>query len=305
MMYQQQPNNLLDAARDFFSKKSVLPRLIMINGAVFVLVYFVKLFAWFFQVQPTDFLSPMARWLAVPSAIESLVVKPWTLLTYMFLHEGFFHLFFNMIILYFGGTIFLQYLSQRKLLSTYILGGFAGALVYILAYNLFPVFEQSKGLAVALGASASVLAIMVAIAAYVPQYTVNLFLFGKVKLKYVAIAFIMIDIFSIIGNNPGGHLAHLGGAFWGFLYIYLYKRKFDIYQIFNGFYRPKMRLRHKSTSFSEKPGRPLTDDEYNEQKLATQKEVDQILDKIAASGYSSLTKREKDMLFKMSNGNKR
>jgi membrane associated rhomboid family serine protease len=303
-MYQQKPNNFIDAAKDFFSRKSFLPRLILINGAVFVLVYFVKLFAWFFQVQTNDFLSPLAKWLAVPSAFESLVLKPWTLFTYMFLHEGFFHLFFNMIILYFGGNIFLQYLSQRKLLSTYILGGLAGALVYILAYNLFPVFEQSKGLAVALGASASVLAIMVAIATYVPQYTVNLFLFGRVKLKYVAIFFIIIDVFSIIGNNPGGHIAHLGGAFWGFLYIYLYKRKIDIYQVFNSFYRQKMRVKHKSSQFGEKPGRPLTDDEYNKQKLATQQEIDQILDKIAQSGYNSLSKREKDLLFMMSNGKK-
>ncbi len=305
MYYQHQPN-VLDAIGGFFRKPSVLPRLILINSGVFVLVYLVNLFAWFFNSSPAGLLSPLARLLAVPSDPGLLLARPWTLVTYMFLHERFFHLFFNMVILYFGGSIFLQYLSQRKLLSTYIIGGLAGAGLYILTYNIFPVFETSRLYAVALGASASVLAVMVAIATFVPQYTVNLFLIGRVRLKYVALAFIIIDIFSIIGNNPGGHIAHLGGAAWGFVYIYLIRRNIDVYTIFNRFYKPKLKVKHGAgAGKTGKPGRPLTDDEYNKQKNISQEEIDRILDKIAKSGYSSLSSKEKEMLFSMSNKQKK
>ncbi len=300
----QSQSNIFDNAKDFFSRKSFLPRLILINIGVFVLVYFVNLFVWLFQIntEGAGTLSPLVKILAVPSAIDQLLTKPWTLISYMFLHEGFFHLLFNMIILYFGGSIFLQYLSQRKLLSTYIIGGLTGALFYIAAYNIFPVFNQANINAVALGASASVLAIMVAIATFVPQYTVNLVLIGRVRLKYLAIAFIVIDIFSIIGNNPGGHIAHLGGAFWGFAYIYLIKHNIDVYQVFNSFYRPKIKVSHrKKKGFAKPDGRPLTDDEFNKIKLSKQAEIDKILDKIARSGYSSLTAKEKEILFRMSN----
>lgn len=307
MYYQPQSSGFFDAARQFFSSKSHLPKLILVNLAVFVLVYIVSLFAWLFQVQPDDaaMLSPLSQWLAVPSSIDRLVLKPWTLITYMFLHEGFFHLFFNMIILYFGGSIFLQYLSQRKLLSTYIFGGLAGAFFFILAYNIFPVFAASNTRAVALGASASVLAVMVAIATHVPQYTVNLILLGRIKLKYLAIAFIVLDFFSIIGQNPGGHIAHLGGALWGFTYIQLLRHNFDIYALFNSFYRSEIKVSHRKrkTSKFETAGKPLTDDEYNKRKKASQEEIDRILDKIAQSGYESLNSKEKELLFRMSNKN--
>jgi membrane associated rhomboid family serine protease len=302
MYYQQPQGNIFDSAKDFFSRKSFLPRLILINVGVFVLVYFVNLFVWLFQIniEGPSALSPLSQLLAVPSSMERLLLKPWTLITYMFLHERFFHLLFNMIILYFGGSIFLQYLSQRKLLSTYIIGGLTGAFFYILAYNSFPVFNQANLNAVALGASASVLAVMVAIASFVPQYTVNLVLLGPVRLKYLAIAFIVIDIFSIIGNNPGGHIAHIGGAFWGFAYVYLLKRNVDVYSIFNGFYRQKITVSHRKGVRTDE-GRPLSDDEYNKRKNASQEEIDKILEKIAKSGYGSLSSKEKEMLFRMSN----
>jgi hypothetical protein len=223
----------------------------------------------------------------------------------MFLHEGFFHIFFNMIMLYFGGTIFREYLSKNKLLWTYILGGLSGALFFVLAYNIFPVFDAVKGSAIALGASASVLAIVVAISTYVPDYTVHLFLFGRVKLKYLAAAMILIDLMSISSGNAGGHIAHLGGALWGFLYAYSLRNGNDLYRILEGIKIPKFTWgEKKAAKFSTsrpKSGRPMNDDEYSKRKVATQEEIDRILDKISSSGYSSLNKAEKELLFKTSN----
>ncbi|MDA3943571.1 MAG: rhomboid family intramembrane serine protease [Bacteroidetes bacterium] len=299
-MNQSQTNQFFDNFRHFFSRPAVLPRLIMVNTAVFLLVYIVNLFFWLFQLDSSqDLFSPLTRFLAIPASLSQLAAKPWTVITYMFLHEGFFHLFFNMLVLYFGGQIFLQYLSQRKLLSTYLLGGLTGAAFYVLAYNLFPVFHQVSERSLALGASASVLAVLIAAATYVPHYTVNLILIGPVKLKYLAIVFVVLDFFSIQGNNPGGHIAHLGGALWGFLYIWLYRNGQDVYSVFNQFYRKPMQVKPGY----QKATRPLTDDEFNRIKNEEQKLIDHILDKIAKDGYKSLTKKEKEFLFKSGKNN--
>lgn len=290
-----QSNQFLDNFRRFFGQPNVLPRLILINAGVFLLVYIVNLFVWLFQADTgQQILSPLTRWLALPANTNQLITRPWTIVSYMFLHEGFMHLFFNMLVLYFGGRIFLQYLSSRKLLSTYIIGGLSGGLFYVLAFNLFPVFQNVSGMSVALGASASVLAILVAVAVYVPEYRVNLILIGPVKLKYLAIFFVVLDFFSIQGSNPGGHIAHLGGALWGFLYVWLYRNGTDVYSVFNQFYRKPMEVKPGN----RKAGRPLTDEEYNAQKNQKQHNIDHILDKIAKDGYKSLTKKEKEFLFK-------
>jgi hypothetical protein len=201
--------------------------------------------------------------------------------------------------LYFGGILFMQFLGGKKLLSTYIIGGLVGAIFYILAFNYFPVFSQITKISVALGASASVMAVLVAIAVYMPDFVVQLFIFGRIKLKYIALAFVIIDLISIDKENPGGHIAHLGGALWGFVYIMMMKNKFDVYKIFNpirNFFKniftpkPKMHVEYKKS-------RPLTDDEYNKNRVEKQKRIDSILDKISKYGYTSLSKEEKDFLF--------
>ncbi|MBU1010990.1 MAG: rhomboid family intramembrane serine protease [Bacteroidetes bacterium] len=303
-MYASPSTNFFDAAKKFFSSKSVLPRLILINAGVFVLVYVVSLVVWLFMVpQETSpmSLSVVAQWLAVPSSIDRLFEKPWTVISYMFLHEGFLHLLFNMMMLYFGGIIFLQYLTQRQLLVTYLLGGIAGALLFIAAFNLFPVFEQANQQAVALGASASVLAIVVAIATYVPDYTVHLFLIGQIRLKYLAMAFIVLDFFSIQGNNPGGHIAHIGGALFGFIYIFSVKKNLHFLQRFRFSRKARMKVDHRNYSTN---ARPVDDETYNKRKVAEQQEIDHILDKIARSGYNSLNAKEKELLFRTSNKNR-
>ena len=289
--------------RKIFLSKTVLSRLILINTAVYLLVSLLNLFAWLFGQQNSELLSAVGQFLALPSSLSSLATHPWTLITYMFLHESFMHILFNLIMLYFGGMIFLEYLSQKKLLWTYLIGGFSGAVFFVLAFNIFPAFESSRGIAFALGASASVLAIIIAVATYVPDYTIQLFLFGRVKLKYLAIALIVIDVLSIQSGNPGGHIAHLGGAFWGFIYATYLKKGNDLYKIFGEVKFTGFERKAKKPKFdTSRPqtGRPMNDDEYGEKRAASQQEIDRILDKISRSGYSSLSNEEKEMLFKTS-----
>jgi membrane associated rhomboid family serine protease len=241
-------------------------------------------------------------YLALPASMDLLITRPWTLFTYMFLHTSFLHILFNMLWLYWFGKIFTQYLkSQRQLITTYILGGLAGGLLYILSFNLFPVFADVLPEARALGASASVMGIVMAIAFYVPNYTVNMIFFGKVKIFYLALALFVIDFFMIRHGNAGGHIAHIGGAIYGFLYVYYLKKGRD----FSKFW-PNFKFKWGDTKKRHKPKvayskRPVKDDEYNRKKAGDQKKIDHILDKISRSGYDSLTKEEKEILFNSSN----
>jgi hypothetical protein len=222
----------------------------------------------------------------------------------MFLHYDFFHILFNMLWLYWFGKIFLEYLNPKKLISVYLIGGLAGGLVYVLAFNLFPAFQESVSQSVALGASAAVLAIVMAISFYVPDYTLYLMFFGPVKLKYIAMATVLIDVLSIRSGNAGGHLAHLGGAFFGFLYATQLQRGKDISIGFSRFMDSLFSLFKRRTKikveYKRPEGRPETDMEYNARRAAEQRTIDQILDKIARSGYDGLSKEEKEMLFKSS-----
>ncbi len=302
--FNQPQRNTGEFFKQLFFGKNVLSRLILINTAIYLLVNIIGLISNLLGLSATGDISPMARILALPAELGAIVTKPWTLFTYMFLQDRFFHLLFNMIMLYFGGMIFQEYLSQTKLLWTYIIGGIFGGLFFILAFNIFPVFTSITDISIAMGASASVLAIIIAISTYVPDYTVHLFLFGKFKLKYLAIVFIVIDVLSIESNNPGGHIAHLGGALWGFIYAFSLKKGNDFYSMFYGFKLPKFTWNNKNSKFDTtrpKSGRPISDDEYNYKRAASQEEIDVILDKISKSGYSSLSKKEKEMLFKTSN----
>ena len=285
--------NILDRLKSFFLEKNILSRLMFINVAIWVICLFISVFTWLFNISDISFVTKL---FAVPSDITVLSEKPWTVFTYMFLQEEFWHLFFNMLMLYYGGKIFLQYFSEKQLLLTYIFGGLIGALFFILAFNAFPVFENMKGQAVALGSSASVLSILIAAATYRPDYTLNLFLLGQVKMKWVAIVFVIIDFISITKGNSGGHIAHLGGALWGFIYAYMLRYDFDIYKIF----KKKARIRVKTVNSENFHKRPKSDEQYNAERAVEQEEIDRILDKIAKNGYSSLNDKEKEFLFRQS-----
>ncbi|MFP4059730.1 MAG: rhomboid family intramembrane serine protease [Bacteroidota bacterium] len=293
--------SIADEIKQSFKSGNNLIKLIYINIGVWLAVQLVKIFFFLFAV-PVDQVN-FISWFAVPAHFSSLVTKPWTVFTYMFLHEDFLHILFNMLWLYFLGRIFLQYLDEKKLLSVYILGGLTGALIYILAFNIFPVFDQIVTVSYALGASASVMAVVVAIAVYAPDYNIYIWLIssitGPIKLKWIAVFTILIDLLSIPSSNSGGHIAHLGGAIFGVIYILQYRKGkniasgFDRFMdnIFSVFRRRKNRI--KVTYH-----RPVTDYDFKMKKKEEQDEIDRILDKIAQGGYDSLTKAEKEKLFR-------
>ncbi len=294
--------DIIQEIKQSFRKGSTLTRLIYINLAVFVVINIIKVVFFLFN-READFISVLVHNLAVPAEMNSLLRKPWTVFTYMFLHLGFLHILFNILWLYWFGRIFLEYFDGKKLLSTYILGGLTGAALYMLAFNAFPVFEVALPGSVALGASASVLAIVIAISVYVPNYTIYLLFLGPVKLKYIALFTIILDIISIAGTNAGGHIAHLGGALFGWFYISRYRKGKDIAKGFNSamdsifsWFKPrkKMQVTYKRTA---------DDYEYNKSRAENQEVIDRILEKISKSGYDSLTKEEKEILFRQSRRN--
>ena len=290
---------MFEELKQFFLKGSVLVRLIGINLAVFVVVNLFRLVFFLWNMQGAG--EVMTAWLGISSNPGVILTKPWTAFTYMFLHFDFFHILFNMFVLYVGGRLFSDFIGAGRLMVTYLLGGLVGAIFFVVAFNFFPVFGDVRSYALAIGASASVLAIFIAIAVYMPNYQLPLLILGRVRLKYIALVFVLIDVLSIERGNPGGHIAHLGGAFWGFIYATMLKTGIDpAGQISTWFSsvgkllspKPRMRVRYTKA-------RPLSDEEYNNQRVEQQKEIDRILDKISESGYDSLTTKEKEMLFKM------
>lgn len=293
--------SFINDIRENLKQSNTLQKLLIVNIAVFVLINITKAVMQLFMFSMNDVLN-LTEWLAVPASIGMLITRPWTLITYMFLHEEFFHILFNMLWLYWMGQIFQEYLGNKKLFSTYILGGISGALLYIIAFNLFPLFSNAVHSAYALGASASVLAITVAAATLLPEYPVHLLFLGRIPLKFIAIVTILLDLVNISGSNAGGHIAHLGGAMFGFVYIKQLRKGKDMADwfhtlmdkfalLFRSSPRSTMKVKHK---------RAVDDDSYLQTKKERQAYVDEILDKISKSGYGSLTKEEKEFLFKSS-----
>lgn len=284
----------IDEIKKMYQNGSIIIRLIFVNVAVFVLVGILGLLS-----LVVDFET--VRWLAVPADLKVLLYRPWTIISYMFLHYDFMHILFNMLWLYWFGQIFLQYIEQKQLLSVYLLGGISGGLFYIIAYNLFPAFATMIPFSFALGASASVMAVVFATAFYVPDYEVQLFFIGKVKLKFIALFSIVLDLLSIPNGNAGGHIAHIGGALFGFWFISEYKKGKLITKGFNRildsfftFFKKnsKVKMSYKKTG--------NVDYDYQNKKTSQQEDMNLILEKISKSGYASLTKEEKELLFKMS-----
>lgn len=284
-----------------FRKGSSLTRLIYINIGVFLLL---KIADVVFTLAGAGnfFYSTLLEYTGVPADPEYLMYRPWTIFTYMFIQFEFLHLLFNMLWLYWFGSFFLNYFSEKKLTGVYILGGLAGALLYIAAYNIFPLFTLTRLSSWAIGASASVMAIVFAVCTYLPQHKVYIFLIGPVKLIYLALFTAVIDIISIPSGNAGGHIAHLGGALFGYLFICGVKRNRDITNGFTSFFtkfgklfagnKKRMKVKYKK-DVSE-----MNDREYNEYKKSRDERINGILDKISRSGYESLTREEKEILFK-------
>ncbi len=290
--------NIVDEIKESFKKGTTLHKLIYLNLGLFLAVQIVRI-ALLLSNSP-ELYDTFLGYLAIPSNPEVLARRPWTVLTYMFLHEGFLHILFNLLWLYWFGTVFIQELGLKKLLSTYLVGGLVGGLFFVLFYNLFDVFDPVKGSAIALGASASVMAVVVAVATYRPDKKMQMMFIGPVKIGYIALAMFILTSMVDFSVNTGGKIAHIGGALSGFLFAYYYKQGKDITRGFDRlmdrmatWFKPRqnMKVTHK---------RPANDLEYNKVKKEEQSNVDEILDKISKGGYNSLTAKEKELLFKMS-----
>ena len=234
---------------------------------------------------------------SVKSNLSILVQQPWSFISYMFVHEGFFHILFNMLILYWSGKLFCDYFSSSKVVAVYVLGGIAGALLYIISYNLFPAFSDAREFSQLIGASAGVIAVLVAISTLLPNYSIHLLIFGAVKLKFIAIFLVVLYAISIPNGNAGGNISHLGGALFGFIYTRTLQSGIDIGMWFEKIakfimqmFKPASRIKvvHRKQTGTKKTSGTRQD------------VIDAILDKISRSGYSSLTNEERDILFKAS-----
>ncbi|UJP67005.1 rhomboid family protein [Mongoliitalea daihaiensis] len=311
-------NNLKNA---FKESNNSLYKIIAINLMVFAFMLVLRVVLTLGGLG--DVYQSLRSVMMVPASLGNLIVQPWSLLTYMFFHEGVFHILFNMLFLYWFGLLVHEYLGSRKLANLYILGGLTGALLYIVMYNLSPYFVNTVDVARMLGASAGVYAIVVGAATLAPNTTFQLLLLGPVKIKYIAIFYVLIAFANSIGSNAGGELSHLGGALLGFLYINQLKKGKDWgipIQAIGLFFenllkkRPKVRVSYRNQkaptsassskatpkyeSFSANSGKTTSSRGGNYE--TTQEEIDAILDKIADKGYEALSKDEKRKLFEFS-----
>lgn len=276
-----------------FKVGDVLTKLIYINVGIFVLIRLVSVFLMLFNINSTSFL----QYLQFPSSPELFLYRPWTVFTYMFTHFDVLHILFNMLWLYWFGKLFLTYWGERQLGGLYVWGGIAGSVLFMLSYNIFPYFQHLANDSYLMGASASVMAIVFAVAFYQKDLEVNLLIVGKVKLIYLAIFTFVIDILAITSSNAGGHLAHIGGALLGIYFAVQIQKGKDLTRPMNrlidwfvnlGKRKPKMKVSYKRTE---------TDYEYNARKHQEIVDLDSILDKLKRSGYESLSSDEKKRLF--------
>lgn len=296
--------NLWDDLKIRFRSGDTLVRIIFINVAVFLVINLALLIFWIggFNTAPLDSILQkfeFAEYLPV------LLYQPWSLITHMFMHIGLGHIFWNMLLFYWVGQIFTEYLGGKKLLNVYLLGGVFAILFQLLLMNAVPALSRyvSPG-SYALGASASVNACLVAIATLIPEYTVGLLLLGPVRLKYIAAAVVIISLINIPNGNAGGEIAHIGGALFGFIYTKQLRQGNDLggwlTKLFDRITRPKSRSRMTV----QRGRKSVSDDSYKESKKYNEELIDGILDKISKSGYNSLTKEEKEILFSVSDKNK-
>lgn len=284
--------SFLDNLKYQYAKLNVLEKIIAVNVTIFIVANMVKFgFPSFFS------------WFEFPAVFSHFITQPWSVFTYAFLHYGLWHLFFNMIWLYFIGRLFVNLFNTKLALNVYFLGVIFGALFFMLGYNVFPTFFN-KGLML-IGASAAVRALMIFLCAYSPKMEIRVFTFN-VKLWYIGLAIVVLDFLGLFGDNPGGNLAHLGGAFLGYIYAVQLQKGTDIGKGFERFmdsvasffnkssrYKTRIKTVHRSKSNSYAGHSKEEFSEYNKQK-----QIDLILDKISKSGYDSLTKEEKEFLFK-------
>lgn len=272
-----------------FYNANIVEKFISINIAILLLVYLFNTLGFFFQVKSNFIVD----WFILPATFEGFISKPWTIITYGFVHVNFLHILMNLIALYYIGNLFINYFTAKQFITFYILGTLFGGVVFLLSYNFFPAFANDVSNSVLLGASAGVSAIFIGLATYMPNFELKFPLIGYIKLWYIAVFWVALDVIQIPAGNAGGHLAHIGGAIFGFLYVSQASNvKTQIWsKILNFFTSKKKPLKtvYKSKKTTPKKEANTT---YKQQKINI------ILEKISKSGYETLSKEEKDFLFK-------
>jgi len=310
---------IIDDVRRLIRKGGIVTQLIGINVVLFLLFALAKVILLLFKVDDAGWLD----FLSLPASLPLLAQRPWTLFTYMFMHGGVWHLVFNMLWLYWFGQIALYFFSARHLRGLYIIGGLAGGILYVIAYNVFPLFAPQVSQSLLVGASASILAIVVATAVKEPNYRLRLLFIGNISMKWLAVITVLIDTLLIASDNAGGHIAHLGGALAGWGFVAGLNKGVDVTEWINrvidfigGLFRPasyrtRIRPKKQKKAFSSGKKRKKsneiptndhsTDYTYNQTKKQQADEIDCILEKIKKSGYAGLTAEEKQKLFDASN----
>ena len=264
-----------------FKLSSNLNKIIYLNIIFFVIIKVCSSIFFLFEINTNEFFNK----LYLPAEINLIKLQPWSIFSFMFIHLNFVHLIFNMLWLYFIGNIFLQWLNEKQLIYIYILGGISGGLFFVLSYNYLPLLQKNIENTLALGASASIFAIMMAITIYKPDHKIQIPFIQKIKLKNITILLTIYYIISLSGGNTGGYLAHIGGGIFSFIYM----KQLDTSKIFKSIFKNNSKFKEKDSDYI-----------YNQKQNKKNKEIDIILEKISKSGYKSLNKKEKEILFKSS-----
>lgn len=299
--------NIIEEIKSSFKQGNFLTRLIYINAGVFIIIHLVQVILNILGIS-----NLWVYYLELPAFFTTLLKQPWSIITYMFMHHDFIHLIFNLLALYWFGKLFISYFSQKQLVGLYFLGGLGGAILYIIAYSTLPFLNENIYLSYLIGASASVMAIIFSLVRYIPNEEINLALIGPVKLKYLGLGMLILDLIGTTSVNAGGNIAHIGGAATGYLFSHFYLSGKDITSpinsiisylnnLFNSF-RTRIGRRPK---FTVHTNNTKTDEQWNmenkNRKRENNDEINRILDKIKKTGYANLSDEEKKRLFDLSN----
>lgn len=299
-------NSFLDDFKNAWSRpNNALPQIIIINVVVFLVMGVLSVFSTIFGV--TAIFDVVYDQFSIPPRLEDFIFRPWTIITYAFAHDlnSIFHILFNMLVMYWFGKLIVEYLGNQKIIVLYVIGALAGSIAYLFVYNIIPFYVERSGFHGMVGASAAVYAITVAAATLLPNYTFHLLFIGAVRIKYIALFYIIISFLGSVGGNAGGNIAHLGGAFIGYFYIKqlqggndIGKWVISVTEFFKSFFtkQSKIKVTHKNTRGTSSSRRSNSSSVSKPEQV----EIDAILDKISQSGYESLSKEEKQKLFNAS-----
>jgi len=263
----------------YISGLNIVEKIILFNITLYLLPFVLKTVLFLFNIKGLS----IVNWFTIDATLSEFILKPWSILTYGFIHGSFSHIFWNMLILYYFGNILKNIFGEKLILNLFLSGIVAGGLTYLISYNLFPVFKGVNS--VMIGASAGVMSVLFFLAAYDPQYRIRI-IFFDIKILYIALFLFFYDIIQIPLNNSGGHIAHIGGALWGYYYSVKYNNGSDLVNSILSYFK-------KNTN-----NKPSVKSKKNTKNF-DQNKIDEILDKISDSGYDSLTKSEKEYLFKV------